>query len=634
MKPKSQILIDPNKNLKQWVMFPDSLESALFKGYETRDDITQNRGAFPIGQNVTFGNNNIPTLRKGYAVIGTEQSNATPVKRSWVYETRDGVIYELKAFSTGIYFWLKGVSIEYELLKGGFTSGLEFGYGNIGDSDDVIAYSYFCNGADEWYRFSGAYGLYASDNSSNQITVSGSVTLANLGFTATGTIIINGEEITYTGLSGQSFTGCSAVPTTPTVGDIIVQSPEVVSAMSSQKGQVVMAHDGRLHARNESKKSVWLYSKLDDPDDWATGATDGLGGAKEVEFGGPITAFSKLNKTAVCFKKRLIKILDFVQSGTRIDVPRYATLMPADDKGTTLGSTNQKSTFATPLGIIFITPDKKMALLSGITENQEPQYITLSDPMQEVFSKGIHDEGCGICFENEVWYAFKQDEDSTFNDIVVRGNLERRSITKEGKIIPIQWDTPYIGWYVNDWTIVYDSDDGKNELHWHSSINSNTYEVISEKSDNTNAFTATLRTWAEDFGLPYHTKKADLVYIEISMNENTEITAAILYDENGITSQEEYTLRGTDTANKFDDTEYNPYGASEYGRRKIGSNPEPEDKPKYRYALELKPNVEFFNISLQLSTNGEAQDFDLIRFGYRIIEVKTEFERKYKKVIS
>jgi len=631
---KFNIIVDPKKNIKQWVMFPDSLSSRKFRGYESRDDETMNRGAFVVGQNVSFGDNNIPTLRNGFSVLGTESADSTPVNRAWVYETRDGNIFELKAYGTEIYYWLKGVSTDWELLLDGLTAGLEFGYGNIGDSDDTVMYSYFCNGTDDWYRFSGAYGTYASDNGSNTITVSGSTTLANLGFSATGTIIINGESITYTGLSSQTFTGCSAVPSAPTAGDIIVQKPTAVASMSSQKGQVAMAHDGRLHARNESKKSVWLYSKLDDPDDWTTGASDGDGGAKEIEFGGAITAYQKLNKTAIAFKKRIIKLLDFIQVGSKIDSPRYATLMPADDKGSTFGAVNQKSTFSTPLGVVFVTPDKRMVLLTGITSNQEPQYIVLSDPIQNIFDSGVHDEACGICYENEIWYAFKEDENSTANDVVIRGNLDRRTVNEEGQVIPIQWDTPYIGWNVNDWTIVYDSSDGKNELHWHSSLNSNSYEVITDKADNNGSFTATLRTWSEDFGVPQFTKKADQIYIEIKMNENSTPTLTVLYDENGITQQEEFVLRGTDADNQFDDTEYNPFGASKFGSKKIGSNPTPTGMPKYRYCLELNPNTEFFNIAIQLSTEEEGQDFELIRYGYRLIEIQQEFERKYKKIIS
>lgn len=638
-KELPQINVDSSKNRKQWFIFPDMLSGRRFKGYEVRDEETQNRGAFVVGQNVSFGKNAIPTLRPGYSVIGTEANNSTPVTRAWVFETRDGYIFELKAYDTGVYYWLKGYSTEYQLLKSGFTANLEFGYGNIGASADTIMYTYFCNGTENFFRFSGAFGQYASDNGSNTITVSGSTTLANLGFTATGSIVINGTTISYTGLSGQTFTGCSAVPSSPTVGDLIVQMPvEMTGAIGGGldpvDGQVVMAHDGRLHSRNETKKSVWLYSKLDDPDDYTTGATDSSGGAKEIEFSGPITAFQKLNKTALAFKKRLIKTLDFIQVGDRIDVPKYATLLPTDDKGSTFGAINQKSTFSTPIGVVFTTPDKRMILLTGVTQNDQPQYIVLSEAIQPVFDTGVHDKASGICFENEIWYTFKQDENSTFNDVVIRGDLTRQTTLPDGRIIPIVWDTPFIGLNVSDWTIVFDASDNKNELHWHSSINSNTYEMIEDKVDNTVAFTGIVRTWAEDFDAPQHTKKADEAFVEIKMNDNSEIPCTVLYDENGITEQIEFTLRGTDANNKFDDTEYNPFGASPYGRQRYGSNDIPTGKAKYRFQLELKPNTEFFNISLQLGSEGENQDFELIRFGYRLIEVKTEFERKYKKIID
>ena len=605
------------KKINKWIIFPDVLPNKRFNGYFTRDDISQIRGMFPIGQNIKFTDSQTPTPRNGFKLVGAETSGITPVKRAWVFERRDGTQIEMRTYDTKIEFRIYGIMTDWELLKDGFTAGLEFAYGVISKSDLTVSYCQFCNGTDNIYRWTGIYGLYASDNGSNQITISGDDNLSTLGFTATGTIIIGGTEITYTGITGKTFTGCSAVPSSPSVGDIIVQSPITTGFTNAQKYSVALAHDGRIHTRQESKKSVWNYSQLDDPFVWTTGATDGDGGAKEIEQGGAITAFGRDEKAIYCFKKRLIKILEFVANTDRIDVPRYRTLKPSDDKSATTGAIGQKSTFHSPNGILFVTEDKELLHLIREQDIDYPQLISISDAIRPTFQTGIHDDGTGIVFDNKVYYAYKQDSNSTYNDVVIVYDLIRKI-----------WYPPFVGWNVNDWTIV----NGK--LHWHSATSPNTYEMIDEKTDETLGFTSILRTWAEDFGKPMLQKKTSHIYLEIYQLENTEITATILYDENGYSGISEYLLKANDDANnKFNSEAYNVYGANAFGQERFGSNPDFSGMKKYRYFLELKDNIEFFNISLQLSAEKAGVDFELIRFGYFLTVIFQQTAKRFLKGI-
>lgn len=616
----------------QWFIFPESLPGGKFSGYNVRDDETQNRGSFSAGQNVAFTKARTPTPRFGWEVLGTEAADATPVKRSWVFERRDGVQVEFKAYSTRIDFWIHGVSTTWLLFKGSFTSGKEFAFANIGQSDQVPGWFFLCNGQENPFRATALHAILTTTTANTIVTSTSS--LSGDGFTATGTVIVNGTEYAYTGLSSGTFTGVSPNPSAEAVGSIVMQSPVELTGVvgggtDPVKFSVGMAHDGRLHYRREARKSVWDYSRLDNPDDVATGSTDGDGGAKEVEFGGPITAFGKLNKTAICFKKRIIKLLDFIQVGTRLDSPRYQTLVSVDDKGTTLGAVNQKSTFTCPLGMVFVTPDKRLVLLTGITQNNEPQYVFLSDPIQSVFDDGVFDEAAGICVDNFIYLSFKTNVDSTANDVVLRGDLTKQSIDSNGQVIPIQWDTPYIGINANDFTAVYNNTDEKNEVHWHSSFNSNTYRFVSDKTDGNAAFTSIVRTWSEHFDLPQNQKKVGAIFVEIKMLENTEVTATTLYDEQGVTGQDERVLDGDDTNHRFNSQTYNPFGASEFGSQRIGSNDVADGLKTYRFEIETKSNVWFHNIALQFSADGENHDFEIVRFGYLLVDVAPN-DKKYK----
>lgn len=626
----NQIQVDGAKNRRQWFIWPDQLPNGKFSGFKNRDNASQLLGSFVVGQNVKFSGNSLPAIRDGFTVLGTEASNTTPVQRAWVFKNRDGDIFEIKAYSTFLYFWMTGVSTEWQLLDDGFTSGLEFGYGNIGETGGDF-HTFFCNGTDAWKQWNGANAVISSV-AANTLTKTGAGTWTAANFYSTGTraVMINGVEYDYTGGDGTTtLTGVTPDPNgVVTAGMVAVQAPRAVSFTSAPAvSQVIAAHDGRLHARSDTKKTVWNYSKLDNPDDFTTGANDGDAGTKDVEFGDSITTFGKLNKAILCFKKNIIKSLEFVQGNSRIDVPFYRTIVPADDKSTTIGATNQRSTFATPYGMVFVTQDKQLLLLTGVTGNNEPQYIVLSEPIQPLFDNGVHTDATGICVDNILWYSFKSSIDATYNDTVIRGDMTQQTASKDGKVIPILWDAPYVGWNVKDWTAVYNSSTGKNEVHFHSSTNSNSYKITpTSKTDNPSegndgSFTSIIRSWAETFGVPHKQKRVSAGFIEIKMAENAEILSTLLFDEDGVTAQQERVLDADSADHKFTKTAYNPFGASPFGTVQFGSNPSIDDLPVYRFDLEILPNTYFFNISLQLSTSGAAQNFEVVRFGLELAEI-------------
>lgn len=631
---KPQINVDTKSG--NWVWFPGSLPGGRFRAFENREDETQLQGAWVLGQNVKFRKSGLPSLREGSAVLGTEQSDTNEVRRAFTFETRNGDQFEVKILGNGtVKYWFQGVSTDWVTLQTGLTADLEYGYAVIDETSDKTNSVFYGNGTDSWYRWTAAYA-YVSSVTGTTVTITGSDNFDStaVGFSATGSIMVNGTSYTYSGGTGTTTMTGIADTTGIVAGDLIVQAPITVTYTDSVsiKSSVMMPHDGRIHFRDDAKKNVWYYTTLDNPDDitnLGTG-TDGYANKKAVETGGPITAFGKMNKTILCFKKRVIKMLDFTQSSTRIDVPFYRTLIPADDKGTTLGALNQKSTIATPYGTVFITPDKRLVLLTGITQNDEPQYLVLSDPIQPIFDAGDHRSSTAICVNNVLRYAFKSSPDASENDVELTGDMTRQTFDRVGRILPIEWDTPNVGRNINDYTAIQDSN-GKTVVHYHSSLNSNSYEVLEDdKTDGGGGFVATVRSWSEYFGQPELWKVSDLVCVVIKMKQNSSILTSFLFDENGVTSIYEKTLLGTYTQYRYSAEAFNPFGANEFGSQKFGSNPENAELNVYRFFLEIPTAVKFFNVALQLSGDIDGNDFELIRFGYRIKEVLKTTPRTLK----
>ena len=430
------------KEIGEWYIYPDR-SNGRFLGYITKDDITQCRGAFPVGQNIRFLENGNPTLREGCVLVGTSESTATtPITRAWRFERRDGVEIEMRSYSTVVEYRIDGVMDDFKLLKGSFTTGLEFCFAVISKSTNTVSLCYFCNGAQDWQKWSGVYATLVSfDDAANTLTIDANP--ATLGFTSSGTLIVEGLEITYSGLAANGFTGCSSMAAlTAVAGDIVAQSP-VAASLTSFLGSVGMVHDGRIHARLETKQSVANYSKLDDPDTWTTGSLDGDGGAKEIEQGGAITAFAHDEEKLYIIKKRLIKTLQFKEAGDRVDVPVYKTYKPSDDKSSTVGAVGQRSTFHSPNGVIFVTEDKTMLHLTREQNLDYPQLIDISSDIEPTFRAGEHGSGAGIVYKGKAYYAFKESSTSSYNDVVAVYDIVGR-----------RWDAPYVGWNVADWTII------------------------------------------------------------------------------------------------------------------------------------------------------------------------------------
>jgi hypothetical protein len=108
------------------------------------------------------------------------------------------------------------------------------------------------------------------------------------------------------------------------------------------------------------------------------------------------------------------------------------------------------------------------------------------------------------------------------------------------------------------------------------------------------------------------------------MSSNTNLLLTLLYNENGVSQTQEYVLDGDSTDNRFNNVQYNPFGASSFGSQKFGSNELVDNVPTYRFYIKTNRIPPFNNISMQLSSSDEGQQWTLVRFGYRLAEMLSE----------
>jgi len=186
--------------------------------------------------------------RKGYTIDGEASSVIAPIKSPFSWETQTGYIHHLRAgFLTSAgddgklqirYVDSAGVVTHLDLLTG--LTSVNFNYVNYWDVAAVRAKLLFVNGGTGIYEWTGGFATF-KQGTANTITLNGTKTFAQLGFSATGSFIVEGTTFTYTGGSTTTtLTGVSATTAGVTVDAPIYQAP-VLTAVGSMTFTVTPA---------------------------------------------------------------------------------------------------------------------------------------------------------------------------------------------------------------------------------------------------------------------------------------------------------------------------------------------------------------------------------------------------------
>lgn len=591
---------------EMWKIF----EASDLKGYGTKYDPSVMIGFSPTGQNVVMENGVIGP-RDGSEPFGSIVTSTTPITSQWTFNKRDNVSIPMRATSQFIQYY-HPITKGWLTLEAGYTPDKLFGHDTQNTNADLTPYIFYCNGVDAMKRWGGQVATYASDDGVNQITIEGTASLASLGFTTTGTVIIQNVIITYTGISGQTFTGCSTLPSA-LPGAPVAQQPLTVSA--APIGNIIMCDNAQLYVAGvASHENVLYWSKGDDATNWSIPGTpiSGSPGAQVLSEGGAgILGLAKDEKVIYILKKSLIKTLTRTAFGTIADQPVFAPLKSYDGKSQMSGVVTPRAVFSNGNGIFFLNNNKELMLLSRLEQIDYPQQIVVSDNIKPTFQAAVFDSACGIVFKQKAYLAAKQSVDSTANDVVFVYD-----------IIMQRWEMPYIGWNVSDFNVY------NNELHWGSSLIATSYHNINDKTDSGLGYTCTWRSWQENFGVSHLQKTADFLFIELNMNDATNLTVSWLLDENGYTTINSDVINGTNTNIKFLGDAYNPFGANPYGVERYGSNPDLSGLGKRRVIIPFKSNIEFYTLQIQFDSQNAGDDWEVIRWGVHLVEPKSSENKK------
>ena len=221
-----------------------SIISNFNTGYRNREDITN----LPPGVLIA-GSQNVLTdvtgrvgITRGYALDGAASTALAPILAAFDYERHTGDTQHLRAgFLTSAgndgklqyrYVDSSG-TVTWRDLMTGLTS-VSFNFTDYWDNTNFLSKVLFVNGTSNIYSWTGGVTTFASATV-NTITKQGTETWGELGFTPTGSVVINGTSYAYTGGTGTTtLTGVTPDPSGSgyTAGTVIHQAV-VTTANSS-----------------------------------------------------------------------------------------------------------------------------------------------------------------------------------------------------------------------------------------------------------------------------------------------------------------------------------------------------------------------------------------------------------------
>ncbi len=428
-------------------------------------------------------------------------------------------------------------------------------------------------------------------------------------FSLTGSIRIGTTDVSYTGLTSTTFTGCSSVPAT---ADETPVTQIVTRSFSNPRGNIIIVDKVRLFVAGVQKSpSSVYYSKIGQSTDFSFSATRiaGEGGVIDTpEGGGAITGLGVQENLIYVLKNDVIKSFYFTQDGTDLHVIETVAQAP------NVGANYFKGVFKIDNQLYYTSKEGAIKTVSRVESIDTAQALQLSDPISGLVGVLDFTAPVGVFFKQKAYIACRT-SDSSYNNVVLVFNFQKQA-----------WEAPITGWAVASWHIV------GNELYFGHAINAEVYKVSDRYDDNGFAYEAIARFSFNHFGQPALPKEYSLLFMEGYITENTEMTIRVRYNYNGTQEVRETILSGTDTEYIVASASYYGLGMEALGLSPLASEVEvPEEINKFRVYL-VTDGQPFYELSVEVSSNQEGARWEILRFGYNVNVKNAEVQSLHKSL--
>lgn len=546
--------------------------------------------------------------RPGTEYLGRVSSSTDPITSCGIIRRRDGVQIPFIFYGTQADYFHPDKS-DWTIFIAGLTANAPWGSDGFDLTTDNVNKVAMCNGYDDYRTWSGVTSLFASATL-NTIVVQGLTTLADRGYTATGSIKVDAIDYAYTGISGQTFTGVTPDPTlgghTTTSG----MTQQTASYTGAPKGNVLLASPNARMLEGSVIPSGSIYgggqvrgSKTSDPTDFTFGtprlANEGFS-VTVPEGGDTIRGMATFEKAALIFKKYSITTLRFSDDGN--DTPLLdPPLIPYDNKASgDIGSVSSRSVFRLGQEIFFVSPNNVISSVKRVQGYDFPLPYSYSDPIKETVDVYVFDEEtAGLGWRGRAFFSGKSGTGTAKNDRILTYNSRYSA-----------WDTPWMGLGINDFF--------EREGNFYGCINSAPNVVrfwtgttdLKSSVDPGFPINAKLVLPRMSYGQEEKQKQFQKFFIYGEMFQTGSTTFRLIYTTATGKVTRSVTVNGTETGffiasdtNTFGD---DPLGSEVFGGGGSGSSTDPQEMRLYLTTTKLF----FYDVQLVIETSSYFKLFN------------------------
>ena len=600
-----------------------STVSSYKLGYRNREDITNlPPGVMIVGsKNVLTNVSDRVQVRQGYVLDGAVSSVNASILSSYDWQTKgNGEVHMRAGFltstnngklqfryvnsTTGVVTWI-------DLLTG--LTSVNFNFTTFWNTSENLREVLFVNNAPQIQAWNGAVATLASATS-NTVTLQGTSTWGSLGFYSTGSIVINGVAATYSGgLGTTTLTGVSVdfsnTGTYP-VGSVIVQQP--VTTLNSAMTQAMAATfnndlistlNNQVFVGSLTSSVVWI-SNVDSYTDYSYSTPRQVGeGWHQTIDANPIAFKAQENYMYVSAGTDFWYNVSFTQQTSTTGVSYESVGFLPLKTGKRQGAKSQAFVSHMKNNIIMVSNEPTIDMLGRI-ENYfgTPMTKNISDSIKLDIDSYDFTDGSVFYHRYYIYVAIPKE------GIVLIYNIATSS-----------WESPQT-LPISRFYIV------EGELYGHSYNSSESYKLFTGYSDRAYSgflgypIEAVARFAYQNYGSRFSYKKANELYVEGYITQNTSLICTLTYELDGCATTKTFTIDGSDNQIVCIPTTLGSLGKESLGKSKIGGSGSTSLTglpPKFR-TIQTFSNTDFFENSIAFSIIGTDNRFELLCFGLNV----------------
>lgn len=416
---------------------------------------------------------------------------------------------------------------------------------------------------------------------------------------------IGTTNVTYTGYSSTTFTGCTG---TPAAADNASVAQAIETFLDNPRGNILQVLNTRMfvsgvkiagsNTGSTGSPTSLYYSAIADATDFTFSSPRSAdeGGVIDLpEGGGAITSIAIQEDVVYVFKEDSIHTVTFTQDGN--DLPTIKPLL----KSSQGGAVNYLGTTKTDIDVYYMTPEGEVKSIRrpDVTDFARP--AQLSDPIT-LFIQSLTTTTSAAAYWKRKAYFSARLSDATYNDVVLVYNFDQQA-----------WEAPYYGWNASCWTVY------NGNLYIGSSINPEVYqvEVDGRYDDNGAPYECKARLAYNNYGSPELPKSFETLFMEGYIAESTTIDVTVRYNYLGGIETRESSLAGTEDDYMTYVDEINALGLFPLGAEPlagIAGEDKPNELRKFRvyYQTQQQP---FYELSVEIKSDSVGDRWEWLRVG-------------------